>query len=345
MVLSIIIPVYNVEKYLRNCLDSIINQTIKDVEIIIVNDGSTDGSSVICQEFLECDERIKLIEKENAGLCAARNDGINAAKGKWIAFVDSDDWCDNDYFERMIESLPTDDIDIHMAGGCYRNSETTETVWVTHSNVFFTDNETDIKREMKRTLAYTYGVTRKNNMYSTGSPWDKIYRTEFLKKNKLFFDESSRAWEDLEFNFFAFDIATKVSCSNVIGYHYRQVSNSITKGYNPNKKERSDRYCRLILDYISTKFPNDESFKKCYRFRALTVMTDLMRCYLFNDNNHSTWKQKRDELTRITQETHYYEAIGNASNEYYTIRQIIVRVLLKYRIYLPIYFYYKLKKI
>ena len=97
--ISIIIPVYNVEKYLRRCLNSIINQTYKDIEIILVDDGSTDNSGKICDEYKEKDNRIVVIHKENGGLSDARNAGIDIAKGKYIGFIDSDDFADIRMYE------------------------------------------------------------------------------------------------------------------------------------------------------------------------------------------------------------------------------------------------------
>lgn len=101
--LSVIVPVYNVENHLRKCLDSIINQTFKDLEIILVNDGSTDGSATICEEYGEKDPRIKVIHQPNSGVSAARNKGIEVATRNYLTFVDSDDWVENTMYEEMLK--------------------------------------------------------------------------------------------------------------------------------------------------------------------------------------------------------------------------------------------------
>ena len=100
--ISVIVPVYNVEPYLRKCLDSIVNQTYRDFEILIIDDGSTDGSGRICDEYAEKDSRIKVFHTENRGLSCARNLGLAEAKGEWIGFVDSDDWIEPDMYEVLI---------------------------------------------------------------------------------------------------------------------------------------------------------------------------------------------------------------------------------------------------
>lgn len=99
MLISVIVPVYNVENYLCKCVDSIINQTYNNLEIILVDDGSTDGSASICDEYVLKDSRVKVIHKENGGVSSARNIGIAEASGEYICFVDSDDWLELDYFE------------------------------------------------------------------------------------------------------------------------------------------------------------------------------------------------------------------------------------------------------
>ena len=100
--LSIIIPVYNTGEYLSRCLDSVINQTYKEIEIICVNDGSTDNSLQILNDYAKCDDRIIIINQKNLGSSEARNNGLKIIKGKWVGFVDSDDWVDLNYFEELI---------------------------------------------------------------------------------------------------------------------------------------------------------------------------------------------------------------------------------------------------
>ena len=108
--ISVIVPIYNAEKYLKRCIESIISQTYKNMEIILINDGSKDNSKKICNEFLKKDCRIKLINKENEGVSAARNYGINAAIGKYISFVDADDWLEKNLLLEMYNKLKEKDI-------------------------------------------------------------------------------------------------------------------------------------------------------------------------------------------------------------------------------------------
>ena len=110
------IPIYNVKNYLAKCVDSILNQTYKNLEIILVNDGSTDGSEIICEELKKKDKRIRIINQKNGGLSSARNTGIRNANGKYIQFVDSDDWIDYECIEELHNCIYKDNSDISICG-------------------------------------------------------------------------------------------------------------------------------------------------------------------------------------------------------------------------------------
>ncbi|HEW3677799.1 TPA: glycosyltransferase family 2 protein [Streptococcus pneumoniae] len=128
--ITVIVPVYNVENYLRKCLDSIISQTYKNIEIVVVNDGSTDASGEICKEFSEMDHRILYIEQENAGLSAARNTGLNNMSGNYVTFVDSDDWLEHDALDRLYGALKKENADISI--GRYNSYDETRYVYMTY---------------------------------------------------------------------------------------------------------------------------------------------------------------------------------------------------------------------
>lgn len=143
-VISVIVPVYNVEKYVSKCLDSILNQTFNDIEIIVVDDGSTDGSGVICDKYAQRDKRIKVFHKENGGLSSARNYGIDRAKSDYIGFVDSDDYIDFDMYEVLLDLILKNDADVSMC----RLSDVYPTTKITKdsdTDRFIVNNEEAIK--------------------------------------------------------------------------------------------------------------------------------------------------------------------------------------------------------
>ena len=130
--ITVIVPVYNVENYLNKCLDSLINQTYKNLEIIVINDGSTDNSGTICQEYAQKDNRIVYIEKENGGLSDARNAGLDRMTGSYVTFVDSDDWIEQDYVEVLYNKLTEHQADVSV--GNYYSYNEDEGMYYFHIN-------------------------------------------------------------------------------------------------------------------------------------------------------------------------------------------------------------------
>ena len=129
--ISIIVPIYNVENYLRQCLDSIQNQTYQNFECLLINDGSPDNSADICREYLEKDSRFKYFEKENGGVSSARNLGIECSGGTYITFIDADDWVDSDYLEVLYNALIDENADISVS--TYKRFHMADNCWYFHS--------------------------------------------------------------------------------------------------------------------------------------------------------------------------------------------------------------------
>ena len=192
---SVIIPVYNVEKYLEMCLNSVCNQTLKDIEIICVNDCSTDNSMDILKNFAEKDNRIKLIDlKQNQDVSHARNVGIKLAQGEYIGFVDSDDTLDLDFYEKLY--IKAKETNAQIVKGVFN------TIAGKHS--FKTSNE----------------KIKSNKMYFFAEFTTAIYNTEFLKCNKLYFNEKLKTWEDPLFSICVTDKAHNIEFVDSVCYHY-----------------------------------------------------------------------------------------------------------------------------
>lgn len=213
--ISVIIPVYNVEPYLRECLDSVVNQTLRDIEIICVNDGSTDNSGAILAEYAALDGRITVITQENRGLSAARNVGMDAATGKYIYFIDSDDYIDLDALEVLYDRAEELKLDVL----CYD----------------FTNFCDGIEGEPWQLVRREYGGVqrgtallkqmRDENAYAI-SVWAMLFRHNYLKKIGMRFREGM-IYEDITFTAFALLSAERASHIGRKLYHYRMRPNSI----------------------------------------------------------------------------------------------------------------------
>lgn len=210
---SIIVPVYNVEKYLRKCLDSLINQTLKDIEIICINDGSTDKSLEILEEYKNRDSRIILLNQENSGQSVARNRGIEIAKGEYLGFVDPDDWVDLDYYEKLYNAASTNDADIAV-GGIIRVTGIKKKKFLNFEKETITDN-TNLKFELCDVPEKSY-------------VWNKIYKTEKLKEIGLEF-EKGIFYEDCIFTPQALFFLEKMVTVPNIYYYYLRRGNSTVK--------------------------------------------------------------------------------------------------------------------
>ena len=218
---SVIIPVYNVEKYLRQCLDSVTGQTLENIEIICVDDGSDDSSPRILEEYAAKDSRIKVLTQKNAGAGAARNKGLAAAKGRYLSFLDSDDFFEADMLECAYEKITQDAADFV----------------VFQSDQYYTDD--DKYKEMPWTLRvkeippYTPFSHRQmtDNIFKVfvGWAWDKLYDREFVIKNNLLFQEQ-RTSNDMLFVFSAVFLAKRITVvKKVLAHQRRDAKDSLSK--------------------------------------------------------------------------------------------------------------------
>ena len=233
---SVIVPVYKVEGFLKQCVDSLINQTYHNIEIILVDDGSPDNCPELCDEYAKKDNRIRVIHRENGGLSAARNSGINIANGEYICFVDSDDWIDLDMIELLYNAISANNADYAVCG---------------------MKDEFDYKVSQKRTGEILCKTADKNKALELilldecfyGYAWNKLYRR--AKFEDLHFDEKLLSCEDLDFT-----VKYAEKCESVVYtaekmYHYRHHGLSMTGDMNYSVRKLSvlDAYEKITPIY------------------------------------------------------------------------------------------------
>ena len=218
---SVIIPVYNNEKYLKECLESICNQTLSDIEIICVNDGSEDGSLKIIEEYKKKDDRIILINQDNLGVSAARNNGLKIATGEYIGFVDSDDYVDEDYYEKLYNAAKQNDFDIAVAG-IIRFKDNKKKCVLQFDNK---QTVTNINKKMQlcKIPYLSYSV-------------NKIYKKDALTENNLYFKEGVY-YEDVRFTIRAIYFLKNLVTVPDTYYNYRKNPNSIVKTISDKKNQ------------------------------------------------------------------------------------------------------------
>ena len=231
--ISVIIPIYNVEKYLKRCIESVIKQTYSDLEIILVDDGSQDGCAKICDEYQKKDERIIVIHKKNGGLSDARNAGLKVATGEIISYIDSDDYLDLDMYEKMTKAMEEKNADIVVCG----------------TNIDYEDGHTKVKCEKEeKSFNREEALIELNSFKSFDmAVWNKLYKREVVDKIEFPVGKKS---EDYFVMYRYFARAKKVAIINQAKYHYFQRSNSISRGKN------------VTYDYIEGSKSQKEFFEK-----------------------------------------------------------------------------------
>ena len=265
---SVIVPIYNAAEYLEKCLNSIMVQTLKDIEIILIDDGSSDGSAEICQKYLS-DPRVSYYYKENEGLAAARDDGMLHANGEYIGFVDADDWLKPEMYEKMYTAAKLNDSDVvfcncqqnenghiftpEMPGGAYNRNQIKETI-------------------LPRTLAYIGENGTKRAIRWCN--WLRIYKSETLKENGIRFDRRLRRSQDLQLTYEATLVAQNYYYIEEPLYHNRVVLDSLSRGYTKNMWP-------LYTYLIEILYKDTENFKEMdlmdqMHLRAFFFATDCI---------------------------------------------------------------------
>ena len=249
---SIIVPVYNVEDYLEKCLDNLICQTYENIEIILIDDGSTDKSSQICDEYAAKDS-IAVIHKTNEGVSAARNDGLKAANGQLIMFVDSDDWIETDTCEIAVSAMEESGADVVMWSYISENNGNQSPKTIFGSDTVF--EGTDVTEKLHRRLFGLMGEELAHPEYADSlcPVWGKLYKKELIMNNNISFVGLSEigSYEDGLFNIEVFSQIKKAVYLNKCLYHYRKENtSSVTSGYRKDLFEKWQNLFDLMQKYI-----------------------------------------------------------------------------------------------
>lgn len=276
---SIVVPIYNMEQYLDRCLESVVNQTYERLEILLVDDGSTDSSSTVCDRWAAADSRITVIHKQNGGLGMARNTGLDHASGDYIFFLDSDDYVDTTLVEKCIRSVCKHNAEIVLFGryNVYENGTVTlGTVKAGRQLYRGSEIQTEILPSLF-TYELGFGV----------SAWSRMYSVKFLKNNALrFVSEREIISEDAFFSLPLFAAASAVSIVPESLYYYCRRDSSLSRRYQAGRQERNDIFLVKSLEKVEELgLPEAVKTHIQARYHGMTLGTlmqikrsDLSRC-------------------------------------------------------------------
>ena len=274
--LSIIVPVYNVESFLPECLDSILHQPYKNYELILVDDGSTDNSSIICDEYTKRDNRVRVIHKQNGGLSSARNAGLDICRGKYISFIDSDDYLDGDIYTEAIEKMENDaEIDV---------------VWLNYYSIY----EDGRKEIHQNTKDYYVKKSDNSSLYqfvnNEAFAWLKIYRSRVFGGIRY---PEGRILEDLYIVPDLFDVVNKIYVSKIGFIAYRQRSGSIS-----HKRHTSNMIGDIASSYARILKLLENHDRKMYIRSLATYSSGYLNTFvLFPDIHYPELKKQYESFT------------------------------------------------
>lgn len=312
--ISIIVPIYNVEKYLRQCIESIINQNNLDYELILVDDGSPDSCPRIIDEYANNNSRIKAIHKENGGVSSARNRGIAEASGDYLYFVDSDDWLVENKLSQALEIAVKKDVDILFCD-CFEAYENGSYKRLhLFSERFIFSKKKNIETIQKTILCHKFSP-----FYSKGAdsaypaPWSKIFKSSLIKDNSIQFDSTLMGvYDDGLFTISALQKADKIAYSGICTYYYRILNSSIVHSFKDGMVEKFEKNCFAIDHFIKNNCCNN-SLKQAEYARRVAYLSSFLTSYYFNEENKNTKTTTNKELISTFSRSPWKEGIANAN--------------------------------
>ena len=248
MKVSVIIPVYNAETYLHQCIRSVLDQAYSNFELLLINDGSTDSSGQICENYAKKDSRIRVFHKKNGGVSSARNLGIKSATGEWITFIDSDDFISGNYFKPILEFKNQDYI-------------------IINSNQLHNDIKSIFRSYESKVLKLNEFLNNYSLFTDFATPWGRFFRKSIISENSIFFDEQLNKGEDVLFNLEYIFHCQTVALSNLTSYTYRILPNTLSS--KKKNVEYTENLYKRIYDALQSYSSNPEFISFHISFAAL----------------------------------------------------------------------------
>lgn len=276
--ITIIVPIYNAEKYLHKCIQSLVNQTYQNLEIILVNDGSTDDSGIIIEKYAKKDARIQVFNQKNAGVSKARNIALDIMKGDWVLFVDADDYLEINFCEKILQQAIRTNAEVIITEGHKRFSEYDEQTQLLSKGV--------IEKIKYACIAYDENVFS----YNIDAPWGKFFSAPIIKENKIRFPENISRSEDALFCVTVYEMAEKIVYYRWAGYMHIENTESLCKRFNPNAVEELLKILEEKKKWIDIYHCDEEIYTKALAYRVLPGINECENVYFFHeDNKDSLW--------------------------------------------------------
>lgn len=282
--ISIIIPVYKVEKYIRRCIESVLSQTYNDWELLLIDDGSPDMSGAICDEYEKKDSRIRVFHKENGGVSSARNYGINKAEGEWLVFIDSDDWIEDGYLLEFFNNAPSNDV--LLIQGRYNDKSDGTNI----DTIVFKSESYSVNDKVK-------GIVE-NQLLFHGAPYCKLYNKDIVINRRILFPENYSYGEDTYFFLRYLKSVKGIRLLPATGYHYIHYEGSNLS----NKLHKPEHLLSFLKDSFEAVSEIDDSkgsLQKEYMVSSISLLKKTVISLYSLDYNRAEKIIMLDELKRI----------------------------------------------
>ncbi len=326
--ISIIVPVHNAIATLEKCVESLIAQTFFNIEIILVNNGSTDNSLDLCKRLAFKDFRVKVANLEEKGVSVARNRGLDLAIGKFVTFVDADDWIDKNVCEIFASENERYDYDLFCFSAKYhRKNRVTETF-------LFDQNIKMLSKKQKEDLQIKVFVPNapcleyRTNTRFAGSVWSKFYKREILQKEKLRFAAETVISEDCLFNTLALDFFHRIGYTRSCFYHYEQHGDSAQNSYRPN----SGYYFCFVINQMQkwlVETHKDQKFVDAANCLFVHYLFGILKEDIFHKDNPCSYTEKMYLLALVLQMKEYRIPLKRMNKSYFSLSECILIKLLQ----------------
>ena len=334
-VVSIIVPIYNNAKYMTECVDSLLNQTYHTLEIILVDDGSSDESSRICDYYGTIDNRIKVIHKENGGASSAREAGLDNATGEFIVFVDGDDWLEPETVAQCMEAAKSyDGIDCVLFSYVKEFLDSSVPMHIMDHDRLFSKAEAEMSVYRRLFGLYDKELSHPERMDNIVSCCMKLYRYDLARNGKFYDHRIIGSSEDALFNMYALYGCRKVIYIDKGFYHYRKSGTSITSSYRPNLDKK---WCHLFkeMENVIEEKKLSEIYRESLSNRIALSITGIGMNALCNDNAKLWGKYK--EIRGYLRSEYYQNACKKISIKYMPMKWKIFFVCCKLKLSLSVF--------
>lgn len=315
-IVSVIVPVFNGEKFIERCVQSILCQTFSSLQIIVVDDGSTDQTFSILKKISCRDSRLQLIHQENGGVSSARNSGLAVATGEWVLFVDADDTILNDYCETMVRAASNMTVDVLIA----RHHEPGE------NNCVKLDEKNKL---IEACLSYD----ERRFSYNIDAPWGKLFRLSLVQDNNIRFPEELTRSEDAYFCMDCYRCAREIGVLNQFGYVHTEREGSLCKSYSPNAPEMLGKILNTNALWVQKYYASDQDMERALWFRVLPGIVECEKQYFLHSKNNAKVLQKARYYQKMLATEIIAKAIYAVKVSYVEKKQLKIRLML-YKLHL-----------